>query len=239
MSAVKRLFATVVILFLTTDSLSAVPAPEVNRAYRFTADSLYRHIAVLSADSLEGREVGEPGEMKAARYLIDVFRRAGVEPKGANGGYLQPFPFTKRIRPTENCRLSINGTVLRLGEEFRPLEQSASTTFDFPEVIPVNYGITVSDSAYDDYSGKDVAGKAVLIKRFAPEDTSRHINWDRYAIITEKIRNAIEHDVVGVFLYTPNNQDDTLVRRGIAHVTPKGIPIILLRRAALSKLGFD
>ncbi len=49
------------------------------------------HIAVLAADSLEGRGTGTVGEFKAANYIADWFERAGLEAKGGNGSFFEPF----------------------------------------------------------------------------------------------------------------------------------------------------
>ena len=76
--------------------------------YEVTTDSVYSHLAVLASDSLEGREVGEPGEWKAAQYIKSVFKAASLEPKGDDGTYLQAFEFTKRIEFGPENRLSMN-----------------------------------------------------------------------------------------------------------------------------------
>ncbi|WP_373515900.1 M20/M25/M40 family metallo-hydrolase [Persicitalea sp.] len=49
------------------------------------------HIAILAADSLEGRGTGTLGEIKAANYIADWFKRAGLEAKGGNGSFFEPF----------------------------------------------------------------------------------------------------------------------------------------------------
>lgn len=49
------------------------------------------HVAVLAADSLEGRGTGTVGEIKAANYIADWFKRAGLEAKGGNGSFFAPF----------------------------------------------------------------------------------------------------------------------------------------------------
>jgi len=56
-----------------------------------TEDFLYKHLAVIAHDSLEGRETGMPGQRKAAKYLADVYTEMGVTPKGDDGGWFQTF----------------------------------------------------------------------------------------------------------------------------------------------------
>lgn len=228
--------------------LMAVAATATVDAYEITADSIRRHIEVIAHDSIEGREVGTEGEWKAARYLIDVFRRAGLTPKGDSiaddGGatYLQPFEFTKAIDLGEDNRLSIRGVELELHEEFLPLHQSASTEFEFDTVIYAGYGITTDsvDGVYDDYAGLDVDGKAVIVKRFSPPDSAYpDVKFQRYAFATYKINEAVRRGATGVFLVTPMTDDDTLASAGPTRVTPKDVPVIFMRRKGLERLGID
>ena len=226
--------------------LTIMIAPSASAEYQISADSIYRHIAVLAHDSLEGRQVGEPGEWKAAQYIISVFRQAGLQPKGTDG-YLQPFEFTKAIELGEDNRLSVNGVDLKIYEEFTPLRQSASLAFSFDEIVDVGYGIVADEEGldYDDYAGLDVAGKAVLIRRFTPAvddsigDGNAAAKLDRYGYLSVKINTAIEHKAAGVFLITPEGRNDTLTAVGPTHINPKEIPIIFLRRKALERLGLE
>jgi hypothetical protein len=210
--------------------------------YEITDDSLFKHIRILSHDSLEGREVGEPGEWKAAQYISGVFESTGLEPKGGNGSFLQTFEFTKRVDFGQNNRLTVNGVELLINEEFKPMLQSASTSFEFSGIVSVNFGITVDSSQgqYDDYEGLDVSGKAVLVKRFHPDSTvNPHIDFKKYDTFNDKINNAISKGAAAVFFYTPPDQDDTIPGFGGARVTPKEIPVVLLRKKGLEKLGLD
>lgn len=210
--------------------------------YQISSDSIYKHISVLADDSLEGRQVGEQGEWKAAQYIKDIFMKSGLEPLGDSSTYLQSFEFVKMIGLGDNNELSVNRQKLVLNEDFSPMRQSASMPFKFDEIINVNYGIVVdsSDGDYDDYTGLDVDGKAVLIKRYSPEPKdSTEEYFNRYGSLTSKISIAIEKNAACIIFITPEDQDDTLSNAGPARVTPKDIPIIFLRRAALERLGLD
>lgn len=220
-------------------AIALLTLPAVIRAdYTITADSIYKHIGVLASDSLEGREVGEAGEWKAAMYIQSVFKQLGLEPKGENGNYLQPFPFNKQIDFGPNNKLVINGRALELREEFLPMYQSASKSFQFADVVPVGYGITTEDSAYDDYKGLSVEGKAVVVLRDAPKaEVNPHVDFTKYSSLTDKINNAIAHKAAALFFVTPSDQDDTLMSMGGAHVAVKDIPVIFLRRKGIQKLG--
>ncbi|MPR37013.1 M28 family peptidase [Salmonirosea aquatica] len=60
-------------------------------AQDLASQDILAHIQVLASDSLEGRGTATVGEMKAARYIASWFKRAGLEPKGGNGSFFQPF----------------------------------------------------------------------------------------------------------------------------------------------------
>lgn len=60
-------------------------------AQNLASQDISAHIAVLAADSLEGRGTGTVGEIKAANYIADWFKRAGLEAKGGNSSFFEPF----------------------------------------------------------------------------------------------------------------------------------------------------
>jgi hypothetical protein len=208
--------------------------------YRITSDALLQHIAVLAHDSLEGRETGEAGELKAAEYISKQFSEAGLLPAGPGGKWLQPYDFVKLVDFGPANRLAVNGSPWELGVDWEPLKQSVSDSFSFDEVVPVGYGITDEDGFWDDYEDVDVAGNAVLIKRYWPEDEENpHADLEKYSSLAGKILNAIDHDAAGVFFYTPLSHDDTMMSMGSTRVSSKEIPVIFLRRTALERMEFD
>ncbi|GIX04651.1 MAG: hypothetical protein KatS3mg114_0520 [Planctomycetaceae bacterium] len=52
---------------------------------------LRRHVSVLAADALEGREAGQRGGQAAAAYLVQQFRQLGLAPAGDGMDYRQAF----------------------------------------------------------------------------------------------------------------------------------------------------
>lgn len=60
-----------------------------------TAGEMLAHISFLASDELGGRDTPSPGLEKAAQYLEDGFRSAGLEPAGDAGSFIQRWPFEK------------------------------------------------------------------------------------------------------------------------------------------------
>ena len=75
--------------------LVAQPGSQVEKyATSIKADDAKRHLTILAADWMEGRETGERGQKMAAAYLADQFRSFGLKPviKDSNTySYLQKF----------------------------------------------------------------------------------------------------------------------------------------------------
>lgn len=74
---------------------------DTNELFRYsesiTADFLKEHLSVLAHDSLKGRDTGTPGLEKAANYLADFYKSIGLQPKGVNGTYFQPFDLNASV----------------------------------------------------------------------------------------------------------------------------------------------
>lgn len=72
------------------DNLTAEPSPAI------TAGEICATIAVLAADSMEGREAGTPAASRAAAWIADRFAAAGLEPIGE--GWLHAFAFPAAVK---------------------------------------------------------------------------------------------------------------------------------------------
>ncbi len=53
---------------------------KLNYANSILIEDLKTHIHILASDSLEGRETGEQGQKKAAEYIVNCFKKAGIPP---------------------------------------------------------------------------------------------------------------------------------------------------------------
>src|SRR2546425_5539577 len=80
----------------------------------------WSHVEALANDGMEGRNTGSPAHKRAAEYVSEQFRKAGLEPAGI-GGYLQPVAFkTRRIVERESSLTLVrdgHAEPLLLGED--------------------------------------------------------------------------------------------------------------------------
>src|SRR5205809_1795727 len=75
------------------------------------------HVKALANDSLAGRDTGSEGYRKAAAYVVEQFRRAGLKPAGENGSWYQSVPLRVVRLRTDQSEIALvrnGGTVTKL-----------------------------------------------------------------------------------------------------------------------------
>src|SRR5215813_13061508 len=87
----KCRFLTALVLTMVvgcTRRENAGPAAADSAAGAITSSALLQHIKDLSADSMEGRAPGTPGEQKAVAYMQSQFKALGLKPGNPDDSYL-------------------------------------------------------------------------------------------------------------------------------------------------------
>ncbi len=62
-----------------------------------TKEDIARHLGVIAADSMLGRDTPSPGLNQTARYVADQFKQFGLTPGGENGTWFQRYPAGRRV----------------------------------------------------------------------------------------------------------------------------------------------
>jgi peptidase M28-like protein len=123
-----------------------------------TSDHVKFVLSSLAHDSMEGRGTGTPGSMRAAKFIAEQFRLAGLQPAG-DSGFFQHVPMvTRSIDPSST--LVVDGTTLRLGVDFSVSAGRADpASFDGAQVI---FGGVAGDTT-NALTADQVRGKLVLL----------------------------------------------------------------------------
>ena len=194
-------------------ALTTSPEEVKALAATITVEDMQRHLNILAADDMEGRETGEPGQKRAAEYLRKQFAGLGLPAIGENGGYFQRILFARQKWKT--IELKLDGEPLRHLWEYAsaPSQNTDRAATTITELTFLGYGI--DDDGYSDYAGKDVAGKHILI--FAGEPKGRKGTF-RLTGTTEpsawsasderKLQLAHEKGVKTVFVIDPDFKDN-------------------------------
>jgi hypothetical protein len=183
-----------------------------------TTNDLRRHIDYLASPALEGRPTGGTGARKAADYLAEKLREAGLRPFSSDGNWFQEFPFNAGVRVVTNQnQLSVLqgevATVFVAEHDFRPLSFTANATVE-GEVVFAGYGLTVPGKpgeGYDSYAGLDVSNKVALVLRYVPEGvpSARRAELNRYAGLRYKAMQAREKGARAVLFVTGPNSPNS------------------------------
>jgi Zn-dependent M28 family amino/carboxypeptidase len=131
----------------------------------------WAHIQFLADDRLEGRGTGTPGFEKAADYMANQFRAAGLAPAGTDG-YRQRVDFKVVQLDEKRCSLDLvskeKTQPVKLGEDAIIAASSSPTENVEAGAVFAGYGLTVPESHYDDLAGQDVKGKVVVLVTGGP-----------------------------------------------------------------------
>jgi len=146
-------------------------------------NDLKRHLEIIAHDSLEGRETGQPGLQKAAKYLQDQFDEIGLKPikEGSENPFFQSFKLIKG--KWGGVTLTVGGFAYKDREDIVYLG-------DAPESYKKNIRLKfVGYGREDDYSQIDSENKGIVVLL-----TENNGNWEDMASTAEA------HGIKDVFI---------------------------------------
>ena len=162
-------FATVLLLAVPLAGSAQTPAqatPTQPATRAITTAGIRGHLAFLSDDLLQGRAPGTQGGRLAARYIASQLTLLGLE--APRGGYRQRVgidtwrPDTAR----SNVAFVVRGDTIATtwGDDVIMWPGAADTlTTLSADLVFVGYGVRAPEYDWDDYAGRDVRGRLVLI----------------------------------------------------------------------------
>lgn len=186
----------------------------------FSATTYIDHVRYLASDELTGRGPDSEGQARAAQYIYEHFKTAGLEPAGIDGTYFQSFDIKmrKKLDPSVG-HFTVAGADREwvIKQDWVPLPFSQPTDFDAP-VAFVGYGIEAPEHKYDDYDGFDGRGRVFLMFRYEPRAENEEAEFggktpSKFASFTEKCKVAEKHGAKAILLVNPPLRDpdkDTL-----------------------------
>ncbi|MFT5215905.1 MAG: aminopeptidase YwaD [Glaciecola sp.] len=146
------------VLFMLVNVFTLTAQTEKEKVIETVSKSdIEGHIYFLADDVLKGRETGSPELKIAASYLANSFRRYGVKPNPKTGNYYQEVKL-KRVSPPKEASIEINSQVIT---DYVFIDAAAMTSDQ--DAIFLNYGLE------DDYKGKDLKGKVIIVKAGSSE----------------------------------------------------------------------
>ena len=208
-------------------------------------DRYLNNVTYLSRDEMKGRGNGSPELEKAADFIASQFRIFGLRPAGEGNTYFQHFQVTTGTQFGSKNELTLNGTALKVNEDFVPISFSNTAQAE-GSIVFAGYGITAPEMHYDDYQGIDAKDKIVVVFRHEPQETDPHspfagTNFTQHASFINKAINARLHGAKGiVFITDPNNhsgEEDTVgPATKNSETDDVGIPSLHARRELVASM---
>ncbi len=171
-----------------------------------TKERLQSDIIFLSSDELEGREAGTPGELKAAEYIKNEMKIAGLEPI-FDGSYFQEFEFPGEwILGNENY-LVIKNESFSLHSDYFVLPNSASANLNI-QAVYVGFGL--ENENHNDYNElTDLEGKIFIMEYYLPMHMDDGGNRLPLEVLQQKIETAMQKGAGAIiFVNTQSDKSD-------------------------------
>lgn len=202
-------------LGLASDCRPSPPAPAssppravVEAARAITPELLRDRITRISADEFQGRAPSTPGDRGARAYLVDQLIAIGLEPGRGPEGWEQSVDLVsvKTTMPEAwtfergDKRLSLAWSTQYVAGSGEQTERGA---VDHADVVFVGYGIEAPEYGWDDFKGRDVEGKVLLMLNNDPDwDQALFAGTTRlyYGRWTYKFESAARHGAAGAIL---------------------------------------
>ncbi|WP_414660727.1 M28 family peptidase [Horticoccus sp. 23ND18S-11] len=140
--------------------IAAEPTPGISAA------SLLARTREISSDAFEGRGPGTPGEEKTVAYLIDAFKRLGLQPGNPNGTFVQDVPLVgMTAKPTLTITAGGKAVPMEAINDFVGFSSRVTPRVEAKDtdVVFVGYGVVAPEFGWDDYKDVDVRGKTVVM----------------------------------------------------------------------------
>ncbi|HEU5173327.1 MAG TPA: M28 family peptidase [Gemmatimonadaceae bacterium] len=172
---------------------------------QISANDLRTRLYAFAHDSMLGRRIGEPGNVKGTAYIAREFERLGLRPAGDDGTYFQTLPFGPVAFDSTNARLAVGEVTLTAGRDWVPVAPSAANAYagsialrDVPTVFAGRLGDTAVALDPARFRGKvavflppAVPAGATATRPIAPRCDSVPDNFGAAAaIVLDSVRRA-------------------------------------------------
>lgn len=199
----------------------------------------------LSGSDMEGRGIGTEGLTRAESYVGELFGKAGIREMGPTlgfgeeiKGYEQPIEIVRGVELNEaDTSLKADWRQLKVKDEYAPASFSSQGAIA-GKVVDIGYGIVAPELGIDDYEGKTVKGRIVLIRRRVAVGLNlTPAQQASYGDSRYKAYLARERGAAGIAFWEPEGDEKKVedlmasIRTSDSTVaTDAGLPVIFVSR---------
>ena len=163
-------------------AISPSPSPAIDGeaigiASRINQNVLHGNLRFLADDLLEGRGPGSKGDSIAQLYLESQFKRMGLSPIESLNSYRQKFPMqgltsvAAKTWSIGSAKNGLNPIEFQYFKDYIAVAGRPKAKIDVndAEIVFVGYGIQAPEYQWDDFKGKNLKGKILLMMNNDPE----------------------------------------------------------------------
>ncbi len=199
-----------------------VLAQKQKKEDKILISNLQAHINYLADDRMEGRRAGTNGEKLAMEYIKSQYEKNGLEPKGSNGSYYQPFKIWDGRNFENNSYLNINGEAIKAGDFF-PLPCSPKVNLESsPSIALKEAGVPWFLDIKDDLNA-----------------AKNNPHFNLMLFLTEKAKNMSKKGATALFVYNSNARAEDEQYDPKQQMDTSAIPIIMMSHATARKFFTD
>ncbi|MBA4300675.1 MAG: peptidase M28 [Cyclobacterium sp.] len=206
----KKHFSLLLILISFQAFSQKIPIPgSVKRAMSQTDTVTIRnHIAYLADDKLKGRMPGTEGYQMAVDYVVDQFKKIGIQPGGDPGQYTQKLILRKSVVNNATAVATLkdkngNEHSLLFATDFLPYPHPMSAKASGEgTLVFVGYGVDIP-GLYSDYDGVNVKGKVVVMVAGVPDGIPASTLISHFSSPGNKMNTAFAKGATGAILVNP------------------------------------
>ena len=195
----------------------------------YDPENLEKHLSIIASDEFEGRNTGSLGQLKAARYISNIFRESNVLPpvKTSYGdSYFQDIPL--KSGKLEKVKFESAAGSLNWGDDlfgyavYYPTEKKMDSKF---------IGFGIESKEYNDYEDLDLSGKIAILVWGEPKDKEgnflltgeeKNSAWGTRFGIYKKVKAARAKGAEDVLVIMPNKEDFEKRKTSLSRYTRKG-----------------
>lgn len=160
----RRVVALVCLCSVGLNTLAQQDSLQNRYANTITAKDLRARLEIIASDDFEGRETGQEGQKKAAKYIEERFQEFGYKPIPALGGYQQEFKL--QLTYPDTVKLIVGKDTVKFLKDMYYFPGFGDMLLKAEDLLYLGYGI--DDEKYSDYEGQQVEGKVLLISGGEP-----------------------------------------------------------------------
>jgi aminopeptidase YwaD len=194
----------------------------LRKADRTIVSNIHNHLTFLNSESLNGRIAGTEGEKLAGEYIIKLFNKAGLKPRGDGNSWMQSFEIYDGKEVLPATQVSINDHPLILFQEYFPLVFSANKN------TSATVAVALAENGVPWF--KDL--KEIL------DEVSDSAHVDTLDVIRNRAKRAAKKGATAFIVYNTASKYDLSFDK-LNKLEQVEIPVIYLKRNARKKYLSD